>query len=65
MKKYNMKRHYSNKHSQYESFQGQLRNNKIENLYHIVWASFVVSEKTVKHPKLYSDGEFVKECLVA
>jgi hypothetical protein len=29
----------------------------------IVQASFVVSEKTAKLSKSYSDGEFVKECL--
>jgi hypothetical protein len=32
MEEYNMKIHYSTEHSQYESFQGQLINNKIENL---------------------------------
>jgi hypothetical protein len=31
----------------------------------IVWANFVVSEIIAKHSKSYTDGEFVKECLVA
>jgi hypothetical protein len=38
MTEYNMKRHYSTKHSQYETFQGQLRNDKIENEKGTIWA---------------------------
>jgi hypothetical protein len=30
-----------------------------------VQASFVVTEKIVKHTKSYSDGEFLQECSVA
>ena len=31
----------------------------------IIRASYIVSEKIAKHSKNYSDGEFVKECLLA
>jgi hypothetical protein len=74
--------HYSTKNSQFEGFQGQLKNNTMETLKeiltgqyiffknrleaeNIVRASFVANEKIVKHSKSCSDGEFVKECLVA
>ena len=37
---------------------------KSDNADNLLRASYIVSEKIAKHSKNYSDGEFVKDCLI-
>ena len=37
---------------------------KSDNADNLLCASYIVSEKIAKHSKNYSDGEFVKDCLI-
>jgi hypothetical protein len=83
IKGFNVKRHYSEQHSEYDNFTGELRKPKIlalkkdlsaqqhffkssmEQAPNIVKASFLVSNLIAKKLKPYSDGEFVKECMIS
>ena len=77
MKQYSMGKHYSSKHSQYDSFQNQMGNTETESQnkapiehqilffkLNILCGEFGVVRKTAKCLKSCPDGKCVKECLV-
>ena len=75
LKESHMKRHYSSKHVAQHTLTGQSRKDKIRKLTtslekqrkqsdNAVKASFIISSKLAKSSKPFTEGEFVKECLL-
>lgn len=75
VKESHMKRHYSSKHVAQHTLTGQPRKDKIRKLItsfekqrkhsdNALKASFIISSKLAKSSKPFTEGEFIKECLL-
>ncbi|UYV72786.1 hypothetical protein LAZ67_10000706 [Cordylochernes scorpioides] len=81
-KLYNIKRHYEQHKSKYDSYEGLMRQEKLKEFKlgikkqqfmftkvsqeseAAVHASYVLSEIIAKHSKPFTEGDFIKECLI-
>ncbi|UYV64706.1 hypothetical protein LAZ67_3001719 [Cordylochernes scorpioides] len=81
-KLYNIKRHYEQHKSKYDTYEGLMRQEKLKEFKlgmkkqqfmftkvsqeseAAVHASYVLSEMIAKHSKPFTEGDFIKECLI-
>ncbi|UYV78390.1 hypothetical protein LAZ67_16001159 [Cordylochernes scorpioides] len=81
-KLYNIKRHYEQHKSKYDTYEGLMRQEKLKDFKlgmkkqqfmftkvsqeseAAVHASYVLSEMIAKHSKPFTEGDFIKECLI-
>ncbi|UYV84543.1 hypothetical protein LAZ67_X002574, partial [Cordylochernes scorpioides] len=81
-KLYNIKRHYEQHKSKYDTYEGLMRQEKLKEFKlgmkkqqfmftkvsqeseAAVHASYVLSEMIAKHSKHFTEGDFIKECLI-
>ncbi|UYV76789.1 hypothetical protein LAZ67_14002019 [Cordylochernes scorpioides] len=81
-KLYNIKRHYEQLKSKYDTYEGLMRQEKLKEFKlgmkkqqfmftkvsqeseSAVHASYVLSEMIAKHSKPFTEGDFIKECLI-
>ncbi|UYV64330.1 WDR19 [Cordylochernes scorpioides] len=81
-KLYNIKRHYEQHKSKYDTYEGLMRQEKLKEFKlgmkkqqfmftkvsqeseAAVHASYVLSEMIAKHSKSFTEGDFIKECLI-
>ncbi|UYV79854.1 hypothetical protein LAZ67_18000920 [Cordylochernes scorpioides] len=79
---YNIKRHYEQHKSKYDTYEGLMRQEKLKEFKlgmknqqfmftkvsqeseAVVHASYVLSEMIAKHSKPFTEGDFIKECLI-
>ncbi|KAK2856688.1 hypothetical protein Q5P01_005423 [Channa striata] len=66
MKEYNVRRHYETKHQSYASYTGAERAQKFKQMAASRQAQqhYEVAQLTAQHGKPFSDGDFIKQCLI-